>query len=96
MTNEGALLHFLESVEKGFLNKETGFNNYISWLKTEGLFEIDRLPEYKAEFGFEINTASEQEEGVSQWDLSLDRDSDFKVAISNGWVSDDFIDSLLY
>lgn len=95
MTSEGALLHFLESVEKGFLNKETGFNNYISWLKSEGLFEIDRLREYKAEFGFEINTASEQEEGVSQWDLSLDRDSDFKVAISNGWVSDDFIESLL-
>ena len=40
--------------------------------KSEGLFEIDYLSEYKAEFGFEINTASEQEQGVSQWDLSSD------------------------
>lgn len=95
MTKEGVLLYFLESVEKGFLNKEAAFNNYISWLKTNGIFEIDSLRVYKSEFGFEIETELTQEEGVSHWDLSSDRDSDFKVAISNGWVTDDFIDKLL-
>lgn len=95
MTRKGVLSYFLKSIEDGFQTRESAFDSYIAWLQSKDLFEIDCLNEYKVEFGFKIKEASRQEENVSQWDLSSDRDSDFKVAISNGWVSDDFIASLL-
>ena len=95
MTKEEALSYFQESIENGLMEKEQAFSNYVSWLKRENSFDIDFIDSYKIEFGFKENTRNIVEPDFNQWDLSTDRDSDFKVGISNGWVEEKFINELL-
>lgn len=85
---------YIKLIKSDFLTKEAAFEALITKLKNEDLFDFSLVNDYKEYLGIkspEIGEEYNDDETSLYWELPKEDDSDFKVGLSNGWVTESLI-----